>query len=197
MPKGVYIRKPGRKQKTRKDAWSKADIKFIRDNYKKMFLKDIAAKLGRTLSAAQTTVRKHGLTKIAAPRPWTEKEINFLKENYDKLPYKTIGGIINRCHGSMGGKLKQLGLKLPENVLKERQEECLKYGHGWNKGLKGIHFSPESEFKKGHTPANTLYDGAIRIRRKETKDGKVEFTKWIRIEKAKWVYYTRWLWMQH
>ena len=35
----------------------------------------------------------------------------------------------------------------------------------WNKGLKGTHFSPETEFKKGRTSNRTLEVGTIRIRK--------------------------------
>ena len=34
----------------------------------------------------------------------------------------------------------------------------------WNKDLKGTHFSQETEFTKGHKPANTVEEGFISIR---------------------------------
>lgn len=44
--------------------------------------------------------------------------------------------------------------------LKRREEWCKKLSHAlkgrktWNKGIKGLNFSPETQFKKGQTPWN-------------------------------------------
>jgi hypothetical protein len=44
-------------------------------------------------------------------------------------------------------------------------EGCFKPGHvPANKGVKGIHLSPETEFKKGHVPPNTVPVGTLIIR---------------------------------
>ena len=37
----------------------------------------------------------------------------------------------------------------------------------WNKGLKGIHLSPETEFKKGHESNRKLPIGAVTIRHRK------------------------------
>lgn len=56
-----------------------------------------------------------------------------------------------------------------------------------NKGQKGIHRSPETEFKKGNIPPQTKYDGAISLRKKKDKQGNViEQYYYIRIAKGKW-----------
>lgn len=34
----------------------------------------------------------------------------------------------------------------------------------WNRGAKGLHFSPETEFKRGHAPTNKLAVGAVTTR---------------------------------
>jgi len=59
----------------------------------------------------------------------------------------------------------------------------------WNKGLKGIHHSPKTEFKKGHLPHNTKYDGYISLRTKKN-----EQYYYIRIAKGKYTTYQRYLW---
>ena len=51
-----------------------------------------------------------------------------------------------------------------------------------NKGLKGVHYSPNTEFKPGHNPMNELYDGATRIR----KDNSGRPFVWIRIRSGVW-----------
>ena len=37
----------------------------------------------------------------------------------------------------------------------------------WNKGMKGIHMSLETEFKKGHIPVNKLPVGSVTIRKRK------------------------------
>jgi len=61
----------------------------------------------------------------------------------------------------------------------------------WNAGRTDIRVSPKSEFKKGHLPANTLFDGAISIR-KDTKTGRKY--KYIRIALGKWELLQRKVW---
>ena len=62
----------------------------------------------------------------------------------------------------------------------------------WNKGIKGLHHSPNTEFKAGHLPANTKYDGCLSLRKKHNG----EKYYYIRISQAKWVLYQRYLWEQ-
>ncbi|MFA7484848.1 MAG: HNH endonuclease signature motif containing protein, partial [Phycisphaerae bacterium] len=67
----------------------------------------------------------------------------------------------------------------------------------WNKGLKGVHYSPSTEFKKGHLPANHKHRGVIVIRR--DKCGKS--FRYIKISgimqcRHKWIPYARYLWLK-
>ena len=62
----------------------------------------------------------------------------------------------------------------------------------WNKGLKGFRPSKRTEFKAGHIPANTKYNGCVSLR--EKADGEKYY--YIRISQAKWVLYQRYLWEQ-
>ena len=63
----------------------------------------------------------------------------------------------------------------------------------WNKGFKGLHFSLETEFKKGDTPINWLPVGTISIRLHHGDKGRVR--KWIKIkEPNKWMEHTVYIW---
>ena len=67
----------------------------------------------------------------------------------------------------------------------------------WNKDLKGTHYSPATEFKKGHLPAQHKHVGTIEIR--NDKCGK-QF-RFIKISgilqgKHKWIPYARYLWLK-
>lgn len=57
---------------------------------------------------------------------------------------------------SMRGNAFRAGLR-PANALAEG-------GTPWNKGLRGVRCSPDSEFKRGHTPTNKAPIGAVRFR---------------------------------
>ena len=63
----------------------------------------------------------------------------------------------------------------------------------WNKGKKGIHFSPATEFKKGQEPLKHLPLGSI-VQRRHKNDG---IRNWIKIaEPSKWEEYAKYLWKQ-
>jgi hypothetical protein len=64
----------------------------------------------------------------------------------------------------------------------------------WNKGMKGIRLSPDTEFKKGNEPHNTKYDGCISIRTHKRDNKKY---KYIRISKGNWQLLNRYVWEQN
>ena len=72
----------------------------------------------------------------------------------------------------------------------------------WNRGKKGIHLSPASEFKKGHVPVNHKKLGTIRTRtRRDTKNRKggsyrVIATPGPTPHRHIWIPYARYLWEQ-
>ena len=92
-------------------------------------------------------------------------------------------------------------LYLPPEIAIRKQEydpktgRFLKGHRAWNKGLKGITIGGEqTQFKPGHEPHNTKYDGAISIR----KDSKQDiYYKYIRVAKGKWELLHRYIWKQH
>jgi len=64
----------------------------------------------------------------------------------------------------------------------------------WNKGVKGIHLSPNTEFKKGMKSNRIKHVGTMTIRR--DKNGTLRH--WIKIdEPSKWIEYSRYLWNKH
>ncbi len=63
----------------------------------------------------------------------------------------------------------------------------------WNKGLKGLHFSPATEFKKGHISVSTCRIGTIRLRTNK-RDGQLQM---IKVSKQKWTSLANRVWMTH
>jgi len=82
---------------------------------------------------------------------------------------------------------------IKQPITKRTKNGCFEKGNiPWNKEIKGLHHSPGTEFKKGNLPANTKYNGCITLRKKDNG----EKYYYIRIAKAKWVLYQRYLWEQ-
>lgn len=126
---------------------------------------------------------------------YTEREIEFLQQNYLELTNGDLARRLGRSKSSIVNKLNKLNLRRPEGTFQRRavEHQFKKGATAWNKGLTGIHFSPETEFKPGNLPFKTKHDGAITIRL-HLRTGR--YYKFIRIAQGKWVTYHSWLWEQ-
>lgn len=63
----------------------------------------------------------------------------------------------------------------------------------WNKGIKDVHHSAATEFKKGQMPATWKPIGTLSIRR----DKAGTLRRWIKVAEPKtWVEYAKYLWKQ-
>lgn len=73
-----------------------------------------------------------------------------------------------------------------------------KKGHiAWNKGLRGVHFSPTTEFKKGHLPADYKQVNTITVR-KDTDGKKFRWIKTSNVPKSRhnWIPYASHIWQK-
>lgn len=126
-------------------------------------------------------------------RPWTADEDRFVRENYLKLTCGEIGKALGRTRFSIRARLKTEQLVRPASVRQTLQAKSYfaKSFQPWNKGLKGYHPGRETEFVPGHTPANTAYDGCIRMR----IHGRTGIPyKYIRVARMKWLLLNRYVW---
>jgi len=87
---------------------------------------------------------------------------------------------------------------IPWNKGKQHPHSCsamFKEGHiPWNKDMKGIHFSPRTQFKKGQIPINKMPVGTITQR----KDKGGVFRNWIKTEEPnKWIEYAKFVWISN
>jgi len=143
-------------------------------------------------------------------RKFTDGEINFLQQYYPVMPTSELAAIMDRSEKTIYHKAHALGLKKNQEYLNSPFSGRMK--HGDTKGLKtrfikghipankGKKMSPELKkklqhtfYKKGNLPANTLYNGAITIR----KDKRGILNKFIRLALSKWEYLSRYIWEQH
>lgn len=123
---------------------------------------------------------------------WQKSEINFLRQNYNRLNCTQLGTKLGRSKSSVVGQLHKLGLlRSPEARARMKSATCFKKGHvPFNKG-RSFRASPATEFKPGHRPANTKFNGCIVIRvHKRTQTP----YKYIRVAKMRWQLYHRHVW---
>lgn len=149
--------------------------------------------------------------KKSGRRLWTDHEDEYLRKHWADTTLHEVEKRLNRSRYSIYGRVTVLGLsKDPEFKLRQNQElgrrlaatpvaikNRIKPGTvPPNKGVKGV-WAPGSEkswFKKGHRPQNTLFDGAVTIRR-HNKRGTPPYM-WIRLGHAKWQMYHVYRWEQ-
>jgi hypothetical protein len=120
-------------------------------------------------------------------KSWTKEEIDFLKKYAAKgAKIKKMAEALRRTHTSVSSYMKKYGIK------NGNDGRFVKGQKAWNKEVKGCLSQNSTSFKKGSTPANTKYDGAISLRQKK---GDPPY-KYIRVSKGKWELLHRYIWKQ-
>lgn len=131
----------------------------------------------------------------------TDQQINnFILENYLVMGEKTMAKAIGRSNCLVKGRMKKMGLVVPREIIEQRIIDS-RYKKGQVPCNKGKKMDPElyqkikhTFFKEGHTPINTLYDKAIRLRKyKKANYGPYYY---IRISKKNWIPYHQYLWVE-
>lgn len=193
-------------------SWTKSEENLLRRYYGRKSLTELAAILKRTFCSVKSRVRKLKLT-TGNRHQWTAKENKYLRKHYSNTLTEKLAtrlGLKAHCvynHAHAIGLRKDpkfvykinriLGLKLVNHPawIANRFKKGVRSGY---RPPKGIHLSPATEFKKGHQPANTLYDNAITIRLEKTgHQGKKRMMKFIRTSKGKWIYLKNYIWEKH
>jgi len=189
------------------------NIQFIESNYLIMSGNQMAKLFNVDRQVVNRFKRKHGLitpksvilesvAEIFRNKTTSTPEVDdYIKNNYLLMPQKRIAKNINRSNTFVQTRLRQLNLVIPQEVINSfKKGSQIKPGNvPVNKGKK---MSSELRdkishtfFKKGHSPENTLYDGAIVIRHNHKERNSPPY-KWLRIAKGKWVMLHRHIWAQ-
>ena len=97
-------------------SYTDEDIQFIKDNYRKIPVKEIAKKLDRTPEAIYSIAKKD--LKIATKtkpkvksRAWTDEENEYLINNYAKTKTNEIMNTLNRSRPAIHKQANKLGLE--------------------------------------------------------------------------------------
>lgn len=131
---------------------------------------------------------------------YSEDEDDIIREHYPIVGARhTVAALrqagYDRSEKGVISRAFKLGLK--SGLYGVRNAGGFRKGHiPTNKGKKVSRQQyakmKKTMFKAGNEPPNTLYDGAITIR----TDSSGRQYKYIRLEKARWELYHRWLWKQ-
>jgi hypothetical protein len=165
--------------------YTRYELNYIKEHYLHKTNKQIADALNRTEPSVS-----YQLVKLKLKRPrriWTAKELELLKLNAATMSYTQLAKALRATP-------QQVIAALKNHKLCPGKKPYFAPGHTpWNKGMKGLCTGGQNGyFKKGIVPHNTKTDGAISIRR----DKRGNMYKYIRLSKANWVQYHRYLWMQ-
>jgi hypothetical protein len=96
--------------------YTKEERDFIRKNYKKHTIEELAVTLGRTKKAIRGQIERMKLPLATLERNqgfnWTSKKIGFLKKHYRKYSDEKIGEIIGASQSIVLRKRLELGLNI-------------------------------------------------------------------------------------
>lgn len=166
---------------TTRRTWSAQDDKTLRATYSSHTIQAIATLLGTTKHAVRNRARKLGLRKPS--RFWTSEERDAVLRLYASHSAAELAVIVGKPLGSIYDMAGRLGLRKSTDWIADRARERAREpnnpmhktrfqpGHKtWNAGMKGLRFSPATEFKPGNTPHTWRPIGHTR----QTKDGYLE-----------------------
>ena len=104
-----YANKIGIRLRDKGASWTAEEKEFVKRNYRKMSVQEIAIKLNRTENAVKNTASRIG----AAPggkRSWRKKEEDYLKKHYGKISINEISENLERSEKAIVAKTAKLGL---------------------------------------------------------------------------------------
>lgn len=181
---------------------------FIIKNYKTMSRKDMCDKTGLGYTRISTFMKQNNLKvskeqsrlfaikKVTGRTNFTKEEDLFITNYYLELPVKTLAHKLNRSGIGVLGRLKALGLVIPQEIIEQRKKDSriTKGTIPPNKGKKQVEYmSPEAiertkatRFKKGQKSHNDVFDiGDISIRGDHTYRNNRR-VQWIKLSRTKW-----------
>ena len=105
--------------------WTKEDNEFVRRNYEKLSIREIADSLQRTSKATRTQIERLGIrlcTLERNNRNWTTKEIRTIKENINLTNSKLTKLLPNRTAISICHKRREVGIEKPRPYWNDTKE---------------------------------------------------------------------------
>jgi hypothetical protein len=184
--------------------WETKDIAYLRAKAGDMKTREIAKRMGRSISSVRSKLKA---LKLTFRRRWSEQDLEILREQYPHKRTEDIARILGCPIYSVYNKAYDLGIrKSPEFKASEQSGVLTKHnafqrGGAYrfkkgqvpmNKGLRRPGWSPgrmkDTQFKKGQMPFNHQPVGTIVV---------VDGYKKIKLAEPKtWEHFHRHVWMQ-
>jgi len=131
-------------------------------------------------------------------KKWTTEEDDFVRAKYLTNSCKQMADVLGRTKAALNNRLRIMKLVRTEESRRRLKEISwfVKGQESYNKGRKGIHLSPATEFKKGITPANKRPIWTISVRGNYKKG---MFYKYVKVGSGEhdWELLQRHIWEKH
>lgn len=101
--------------------WKQEDVEFVKQNYDKYTVRELAKKLNKSESSITHLAKKFGYSK-QKHKYWTTEEENYLRENYLSMTAEDMAKYLNRGAISVRAHLQDLNLIKEANWTKEEEE---------------------------------------------------------------------------
>lgn len=110
-------------EKTRVRYWTEEEVKYIKANFEKVPLEDMAAKLGRSAGSVHSKLSVMGLKAPRVEFTWFAEDIEYLKANYMNMTVRQLAIKLARSEGQIKHVAKQLGLRKEDRPKKKKKWE--------------------------------------------------------------------------
>jgi hypothetical protein len=104
----------------REPAWTDDEIRFLRENYIRVSITDIAIELGRSYEAVRRKASKVGVQRQGWGEKFTPEEDRILLERYVTSPMSEMVALLKRHHNSIRARARTLGLVNEEQVKRAK-----------------------------------------------------------------------------
>jgi Homeodomain-like domain len=104
------------KGEPREPNWTESELGFLRENYIRIPIADIAVQLGRSYEAVRRKAAKVGAQRQEWGEPFTAEEEDLLREKYAALPMSEMVALLRRHPNSIRQRASALGLVNMEQV---------------------------------------------------------------------------------
>ncbi|MCK5113488.1 MAG: hypothetical protein KAR11_01845 [Phycisphaerae bacterium] len=117
---------------TSPNAWSKDEIKMLKNLYPQNPNKYLAKKLKRTEAALTTKAAELGLKKVVrfSGRNWKPREIDFLEKSYHKMTYRQIAEKMDRSTASVSAMAVKLELTGNRSSWTKNEDNIIRRHYG-------------------------------------------------------------------
>lgn len=180
--------------------WSNEQLGILDKEYPTANLSELAARLGRQVTAIRAKAKCRGLVRSSDARVWNSNKKERLVALYPNHTNIEIASLLDSTESAVAAMAFKLNLrKSPEFMFEHSSKGFFPKGHKpANKGLKQKEYMSETQiektkrtrFKKGHVPKNHKPVGYERI----NKDGYIEVKT---AEPNVFVSKHRLLWIEH